>query len=151
MRKLADLTLPESVKLLRLEPRTAYRYERGETKPIKLALDVLRQEAQKRIAADEAPAGFRFIDLFAGVGGLRLGFESIGGRCVFASERDLKSQQSYALNFPDNHPIAGDIREFSDSSEKIPAHVLPAGFPCQPFSIAGVERHDQGRTFATII
>ena len=74
------------MKLLKLEPRTAYRYERGETKPTKLAPDVLRQEAEKRIAADEAPAGFRFIDLFAGIGGLRLGFRSIGGRCVFTSE-----------------------------------------------------------------
>ena len=58
----------------------------------------------------ETPGWFTFIDLFAGIGGLRKGFESIGGRCVFTSEWDKYSQKTYAQNFPDNHPIAGDIR-----------------------------------------
>ncbi|MGL4323266.1 MAG: DNA (cytosine-5-)-methyltransferase [Beijerinckiaceae bacterium] len=139
---------------------------------------------------------FRFIDLFAGIGGLRYGFEGIGGRCVFTSEWDLKCQETYRLNFPDNHDIAGDIRPYAENPGLIPEHdVLLAGFPCQPFSIAGVskknalgrphgflcdtqgtlffdtaqiiahhrpamfvlenvknlERHDKGRTFATIM
>ena len=109
---------------------------------------------------------------------------------------DAKCRETYALNFPDEHVIMGDIREYSSNPEKVPAHdVLVAGFPCQPFSIAGVSkknalghphgflcdtqgtlffdtaqiiahhrpaafvlenvknlaRHDQGRTFATII
>ena len=84
---------------------------------------------------------FRFIDLFAGIGGLRLGFESIGGRCVFTSEWDTWSQKTYALNFRDNHPISGDVREFSENPDLVPEHdVLLAGFPCQPFSIAGVSK-----------
>lgn len=86
-------------------------------------------------------ADFRFIDLFAGIGGLRLGFESIGGRCVFTSEWDPHSQQTYLLNFPDNHRINGDVREFSKNPDLIPEHdVLLAGFPCQPFSLAGVSK-----------
>lgn len=84
---------------------------------------------------------FRFIDLFAGIGGLRLGFEAVGGRCVFTSEWDRWSQQTYAANFPDNHPLAGDIRAFSANPGLIPEHdLLLAGFPCQPFSIAGVSK-----------
>jgi len=139
---------------------------------------------------------FRFIDLFAGIGGLRLGFQSIGGHCVFTSEWDKFSRRTYQANFRDNHELGGDVREFSADPSLIPAHdVLLAGFPCQPFSIAGVskknalgrphgflcdtqgtlffdtakiiehhqpaafvlenvknlERHDGGRTFATIM
>ena len=83
---------------------------------------------------------FTFIDLFAGIGGLRRGFEAIGGRCVFTSEWDRYSQKTYAANFPhDQHQIAGDITKIHAS--EIPAHnVLLAGFPCQPFSIAGVSK-----------
>lgn len=85
-------------------------------------------------------AAFTFIDLFAGIGGLRLGFESIGGRCVFTSEWDKYSQQTYRANFPDDdHEIAGDIRAIE--ARDIPQHdVLLAGFPCQPFSVAGVSK-----------
>ncbi|MEJ6790295.1 DNA (cytosine-5-)-methyltransferase [Brevundimonas sp. BR2-1] len=89
---------------------------------------------------DQPPADFTFIDLFAGIGGLRRGFESIGGRCVFTSEWDKYSQQTYAANFPDDdHEINGDITKVDVAD--IPAHdVLLAGFPCQPFSIAGVSK-----------
>jgi DNA (cytosine-5)-methyltransferase 1 len=196
LRERAGLTLKEATQLLKLEQRTAYRYDQGQTRPPKLALDILREQAEKRLAENDAPTGFRFIDLFAGIGGLRLGFQGIGGRCVFTSEWDPKCQETYAKNFPDNHALAGDIREYSANPEKIPEHdLLLAGFPCQPFSIAGVskknalgrphgflcdtqgtlffdtaqiiahhrpaafvlenvknlERHDQGRTFATIL
>lgn len=86
------------------------------------------------------PKKFKFIDLFAGIGGLRKGFEEIGGVCVFTSEWDKHSQLTYKANFPDDeHEIAGDITDFDIS--KIPSHdVLLAGFPCQPFSIAGVSK-----------
>ena len=89
---------------------------------------------------DQLPADFTFIDLFAGIGGLRRGFESIGGRCVFTSEWDKFSQQTYRANFPDDdHEINGDITKVAVA--EIPAHdVLLAGFPCQPFSIAGVSK-----------
>lgn len=141
LREKAGLTLPEAEKLLKVDRRTIYRYERGETKPTKLALDVLRQAVSARVAADRSPSKFRFIDLFAGIGGLRLGFEAGGGRCVFTAEWDEKCQESYRLNFPDNHQIAGDMRPFAKKPDLIPEHdVLLAGFPCQPFSIAGVSK-----------
>lgn len=82
---------------------------------------------------------FRFIDLFAGIGGLRLAFEAAGGTCVFTSEWDQNSRKTYQANFPCDHPPAGDIREVAAAD--VPAHdVLVAGFPCQPFSIAGVSK-----------
>lgn len=84
-------------------------------------------------------AGFRFIDLFAGIGGIRQAFESIGGECVFTSEWDDYAQKTYAVNYPEGHPINGDIT-LIDANE-IPDHdVLLGGFPCQPFSIAGVSK-----------
>lgn len=78
-------------------------------------------------------AAFTFIDLFAGIGGLRRGFEAINGECIFTCEWDRYSQQTYRANFPsDAHEIAGDICEVRETD--IPAHdVLLAGFPCQPF------------------
>lgn len=82
---------------------------------------------------------FNFIDLFAGIGGFRLGFESIGGQCVFTSEWDKYAQKTYAENFPDSHAINGDIREVQ-AGDIPPFDVLLAGFPCQPFSIAGVSK-----------
>lgn len=82
---------------------------------------------------------FRFIDLFAGIGGIRLGFESIGGTCVWTSEYNKFSQQTYIANFGHEHPLMGDITQISET--EIPDHdVLLAGFPCQPFSIAGVSK-----------
>ena len=82
---------------------------------------------------------FTFIDLFAGIGGLRLGFESFGGKCVFTSEWNEYSKQTYLANFDCRHPIAGDITKIE--AENIPKHdILLAGFPCQPFSIAGVSK-----------
>src|SRR6202167_5738717 len=83
---------------------------------------------------------FTFIDLFAGIGGMRLGFEAVGGRCVFTSEWDDYSRKSYQTNFAnDEHPLAGDITKVDVAD--VPDHdVLLAGFPCQPFSIAGVSK-----------
>ena len=83
---------------------------------------------------------FRFIDLFAGIGGIRRGFESIGGQCIFTSEWDEYAQKTYRTNYPDDtHQIAGDITKID--TFHIPDHdVLLAGFPCQPFSIAGVSK-----------
>lgn len=139
---------------------------------------------------------FRFIDLFAGIGGLRIGFQGIGGHCVFTAEWDKYARRTYQANFRDNHELAEDVRDYSSNPDLVPEHdVLLAGFPCQPFSIAGVskknalgrphgflcdtqgtlffdtakiiqhhqpaafvlenvknlERHDRGRTFATIM
>lgn len=141
LREQAGLTLEEAANLLAVTLRTVYRYEEGKCEPSRLAVRTLREAAGKRVEASQPGNGFTFIDLFAGIGGLRLGFESIGGRCTFTSEWDANSQKTYALNFPDNHVIGGDIREYSKAPELIdPFDVLLAGFPCQPFSIAGVSK-----------
>lgn len=84
-------------------------------------------------------AGFTFIDLFAGIGGIRMAFEGLGGHCVFTSEWDSYAQKTYADNYPGGHHINGDITQV-DAAD-IPDHdLLLAGFPCQPFSIAGVSK-----------
>lgn len=87
-----------------------------------------------------AEPDFRFVDLFAGIGGIRQAFESIGGECVFTSEWDAYAQKTYAENFSsDSHPLNGDITRIP--AHEVPDHdVLLAGFPCQPFSIAGVSK-----------
>lgn len=96
---------------------------------------------------------FTFIDLFAGIGGIRYGFELAGGKCVFTSEYDKYAVKTYKANYYCDHDVQGDIREITqpDDMDKeeaynyiqksIPDHdVLIAGFPCQPFSIAGVSK-----------
>jgi DNA (cytosine-5)-methyltransferase 1 len=96
---------------------------------------------QSHIADDRQQylAEFKFIDLFAGIGGIRLAFEQAGGRCVFSSEWDKFAQQTYYANFGEKPH--GDIREID--ARVIPDHeILVGGFPCQPFSIAGVSKHN---------
>lgn len=101
---------------------------------------------------------FRFIDLFAGIGGIRHGFEAIGGQCVFTSEWNKHAVRTYKANWycdPAAHQFNEDIRDVTLSHKSgvsdeeaarhirqvIPAHdVLLAGFPCQPFSLAGVSK-----------
>ncbi len=89
---------------------------------------------KKKKSWQKAKRGFEFIDLFAGIGGFRIALESHGGECVFSSEWDENSQETYANNFgemPD-----GDITKIDES--EVPSHsVLCAGFPCQAFSISG--------------
>lgn len=80
---------------------------------------------------------FTFIDLFAGIGGIRLGFEQAGGKCVYSSEWNKFSQETYEANFGERPE--GDITAVNAAD--IPDHdILLAGFPCQPFSIAGVSK-----------
>jgi len=79
---------------------------------------------------------FSFIDLFAGIGGIRMGFENVGGECVFTSEWDEPAQKTYQANF--NEIPYGDITKIDP--EEIPSFdMLLAGFPCQPFSQAGLK------------
>ena len=80
---------------------------------------------------------FTFIDLFAGIGGMRLAYENVGGRCVYSNEWNKYSQQTYYANFGEQPE--GDITKVD--AKTIPDHdILVAGFPCQPFSIAGVSK-----------
>ncbi|MDR3571441.1 MAG: DNA (cytosine-5-)-methyltransferase [Candidatus Pacebacteria bacterium] len=196
LRLKTGLSRVETADLLGVTERTVIRYENGESRPSPIAVKWLQEYLARLPEKRKKSAAFKFIDLFAGIGGLRIGFDAIGGQCVFTSEWDKYSQATYRENFGNDHPIAGDIREFSKDPSLIPAHdVLLAGFPCQPFSIAGVskknalgrphgflcdtqgtlffdlaqiiahhhppafllenvknlQRHDKGRTFATII
>lgn len=135
LRLQAGLTIREAAQQLGYTERQIYRFETGEAEPRKNVLELLKLMGKP----EPANAGFTFIDLFAGIGGLRRGFDAIGGHCVFTSEWNKFAQQTYAANFRDNRPIEGDITKVS--TDDIPDHdVLVAGFPCQPFSIAGVSK-----------
>jgi DNA (cytosine-5)-methyltransferase 1 len=131
-------TVPEAAKVLGYSEGHLYRWKRGEETPREGVINLLKMQIAGRKAV-QTDGAFTFIDLFAGIGGLRKAMESAGGRCVFTSEWDAFAQKTYHANFPDNRPIAGDIREVDAAA--IPEHdVLVAGFPCQPFSIAGVSK-----------
>ena len=82
-------------------------------------------------------ARFTFIDLFAGIGGMRIAYENAGGHCVYSNEWNKYSQKTYFANFGEQPD--GDITKVK--AEDVPDHdILVAGFPCQPFSIAGVSK-----------
>ena len=97
-------------------------------------MQFLSRELREAVPAD---AGFTFIDLFAGIGGMRIAYEKAGGHCVYSNEWNKYSQQTYFANFGEQPD--GDITKVD--AESIPDHdILVAGFPCQPFSIAGVSK-----------
>lgn len=136
LRESAGLSRAELADRSGYTSKTIDRWESGIGAPRRAVMELLRNLYQS-----PAPSrrDFRFIDLFAGIGGTRKGFELAGGECVFTSEWDKHSQVTYKANFGAQHPIAGDITKIN--SDVIPAHdVLLAGFPCQPFSIAGVSK-----------
>jgi len=100
-------------------------------------------------------SNFKFIDLFAGIGGFRIAFESVGGECVLTCEWDKHAVETYKLNYKltQDHVFAGDI--CSLDSVKIPDFdVLLAGFPCQPYSIAGYRdglKDERGQVFFEVL
>jgi DNA (cytosine-5)-methyltransferase 1 len=134
-------TQKEVAHLLGVNTRTVRRWENGQHAPRQHTAHALQGHldiAPPRSCAKQN-AKFSFIDLFAGIGGMRHAFEGIGGQCVFTSEWDSFAQTTYSTNFTKTHILAGDITQID--AEAIPAHdVLLAGFPCQPFSIAGVSK-----------
>lgn len=123
---------------LEIDQRTVRRWELRQV-PIKAYAIPALQSMLPFEAVTTNAGGFKFIDLFAGIGGIRTAFERVGGQCVFTSEWDSYSQKTYVQNFNGHHMMAGDITQVIAS--EIPDHdVLLAGFPCQPFSIAGVSK-----------
>lgn len=137
LRVRAGLSLDEAASRTGYSVRQLQRWEAGKGKPREAAVKLL--QTFTRPLPTQADTRFRFIDLFAGIGGLRRGFEDLGGKCVFTSEWDKYSQQTYLANFACDHEVVGDITKVP--VEDIPSHdLLLAGFPCQPFSIAGVSK-----------
>lgn len=122
--------------------RTVSGWERGEHLPSKAKLELIEKlDVDIPFKDSQKSHKFRFIDLFAGIGGIRLPFQQLGGKCVFTSEWDKFSKKSYASNFGE-YPH-GDITKIPSS--EIPQHdLLLAGFPCQAFSQAGLKQgfHD---------
>jgi hypothetical protein len=106
--------------------------------PYHVAADVSpRQTSAGEKSAALSPTQPRFIDLFCGIGGFRLAFERAGCQCVFSSDWNEMAQITYEANFGER-PL-GDIYSVPDNAIP-PHHILCAGFPCQPFSIAGVSK-----------
>ena len=140
-RETLGLTQKEFAYLLNLKEsgdRTISGWERGEHSPTEAKLKIIENLStfipfKKRNERSD----FTFIDLFAGIGGIRLPFQNLGGECLFSSEWDKFSIKTYAANF--GELPKGDISKIS--STEIPSHdVLLAGFPCQAFSQAGLRK-----------
>lgn len=140
LREKTGYTVKETAKLFAKSERTIYRWENGESVPNKKVIEKLKiiADPKTNLYQSKKP-NFKFIDLFAGIGGLRRAFESIGGECVFTSEWDLACRKTYQANYDCSHDVVGDIRDVD--LDNIPDYdILLAGFPCQPFSIAGVSK-----------
>ncbi|MDU6896849.1 DNA (cytosine-5-)-methyltransferase [Haemophilus parainfluenzae] len=118
--------------------RTVRGWENGEHRPSPARLKLIENlEANPPLKSNNQNPAFTFIDLFAGIGGIRLPFQELGGKCVFSSEIDKHAQKTYFSNYGE-YP-SGDITQISASD--IPDHdVLLAGFPCQAFSQAGLKK-----------
>ena len=117
--------------------RTVRGWENGEHAPnTHMLLEIKNLTSSPRFPSPENPT-FKFIDLFAGIGGIRLPFQELGGECVFTSEWDKFAQKTYQANFGEKP--SGDITQIP--ARDIPEHdVLLAGFPCQAFSQAGLRQ-----------
>ncbi|WP_460558743.1 DNA (cytosine-5-)-methyltransferase [Ferruginibacter profundus] len=142
------LNCKEASEKLGVAERTIYRWSKGDTSPKPVVINHLKDLVLNANNIHRMPAAdsFNYIDLFAGIGGFRKAFDAINGNCVFTSEWDKASRLTYQANYVSSpeHIFAGDIREYTkdpESLDRIPAHdLLVAGFPCQPFSLAGVSK-----------
>jgi DNA (cytosine-5)-methyltransferase 1 len=120
---------------LSISPSTYRRWMRGEGRPDQKSTKYIYQLLMPFRSIPQAE--FRFVDLFCGIGGFRLAFDRAGGKCVFSCDWDVHARKTYAENFGEE-PY-GDIHKIAVAD--IPSHdILCAGFPCQPFSIAGVSK-----------
>lgn len=147
LRHRAGLSVSDVAEITGKHQRTIRRYEKDSTlAPPQLVLDKLLDRIRSRSESfqqQNASPEFKFIDLFAGIGGLRRPFDELNGQCVFTSEWDRFARETYGANFSDDveHISVGDIRPYSEKPDQIPSHdLLLAGFPCQPFSLAGVSK-----------
>ena len=118
--------------------RTLRRWENGESTPSTLEFNSIMQFAETiPFEGKSDDPAFSFIDLFAGIGGIRIPFQELGGKCVFTSEWDKFAQKSYRVNFGEEPQ--GDITKIAATD--IPDFdILLGGFPCQPFSQAGLKK-----------
>jgi DNA (cytosine-5)-methyltransferase 1 len=134
------LTQQDLADRLDVNRRTIARWENGETECPAFVAPALREIIRTTARIGSGVGTFTFIDLFAGIGGMRAGFEQVGGRCIFTSEWNQWAKKTYVENYGfDEERFVGDI--VSVPTDDIPDHdVLLAGFPCQPFSIAGVSK-----------
>ena len=112
--------------------------------------------SKKVVKDDKSKPKFKFIDLFAGIGGFHLAMESVGGECVFASEIDKFARQTYQTNFERKSPELFSSGMFNEDINKIAPKDIPdfdclcAGFPCQPFSYAGQKKGFEDKTRGTL-
>jgi DNA (cytosine-5-)-methyltransferase len=119
------------------EELTEYTVENGQSVQDCVSGALIHMLNRQKAIKQKEDSSFSFIDLFAGIGGMRLAFEHAGGHCVYSSEWNKYSQQTYLANFGEQPE--GDITQVNAAD--IPDHdILVAGFPCQPFSIAGVSK-----------
>lgn len=126
---------------LGVDRKTLGRWEKDPAKLPRIAELALREILRTIPRKASNDGDFTFVDLFAGIGGMRAGFEAANGNCVFTCEWNEWAQLTYKANFSIDEPIYGDITKCR--ADRIPDHdVLLAGFPCQPFSIAGVSKHN---------
>ena len=118
--------------------RTLRRWENGESTPSSIEFNAIMKFAESvPFVDDNSSDTFKFIDLFAGIGGIRIPYQELGGKCVFSSEWDKFAQKTYRVNFGEEPQ--GDITKIPASS--IPDFdILLGGFPCQPFSQAGLKK-----------
>lgn len=144
LREELAFTQEELAEELGYSRRTIHRWENGDGSPRRVAVQFLKNLVSPRGPDIASPQpSFTFIDLFAGIGGMRRGFEQVGGRCVFTSELDKFCWQTYQANFDADHDRNRDIKDIETPATEIPAHdVLLGGFPCQPFSISGVSKRN---------
>lgn len=114
-------------------------WEKGTTIPTPEQVETVMSFAKERpyIKESKRPK-FKYIDLFAGIGGIRIPFQEAGGKCVFTSEWDLFAQKTYKANF--GGEIFGDITKVNIEEEIPDFDILLGGFPCQPFSQAGLHK-----------
>lgn len=131
------MTRRQLAESLGLSTSTVERWETGKVQPKPVSVPALKELYYG--TTHEDGTDFRTIDLFAGIGGIRRGFASAGGHAVFSSEWNEFSARTYRTNYGFAETMAGDITQV-DANDIPDCDVVLAGFPCQPFSLAGVSK-----------